>query len=120
MGFVAMVCQPSILRRTIWPEARRAQNSMAAVSAEGSTVWVLMRRLNSSCSRSMMFVERALHKHHRATARGVQTPHQDPDRAAFGRYRRHAVLGSPRFRPDRPAQDRWLADHGHKAHRSAD
>ena len=32
---------------------------MAAVSAEGSTVWVLMRRLNSSCDRSMMFVERA-------------------------------------------------------------
>jgi hypothetical protein len=29
---------------------------MAAVSAEGSTVWVLMRRLNSSCSRSMAFV----------------------------------------------------------------
>src|SRR5262249_11104217 len=40
-------------------EANCAQNSMAAVSAEGSTVWVLMRRLNSSCDRSMMFVERA-------------------------------------------------------------
>ena len=32
---------------------------MAAVSAEGSTVWVLMRRLNSSCSRSMALVVRA-------------------------------------------------------------
>src|SRR3954452_6885113 len=43
----------------IWPEASRAQNSMAAVSAEGSTVWVLMRRLNSSCSRSTALVVRA-------------------------------------------------------------
>ena len=40
----------------IWPEASSAQNSMAAVSAEGSTVCVLIRRLNSSCSRSMAFV----------------------------------------------------------------
>jgi hypothetical protein len=28
---------------------------MAAVSAQGSTVWVLMRRLNSSCNRSIAF-----------------------------------------------------------------
>ena len=33
---------------------------MAAVSPEGSTVWVLMRRLNSSWSRSMALVVRAL------------------------------------------------------------
>src|SRR4051794_11022581 len=33
---------------------------MAAVSAEGRTVWVLIRRLNSSCSRSIAFVVRAL------------------------------------------------------------
>src|SRR5467141_1554255 len=33
---------------------------MAAVSAEGSTVWVLMRRLNSSWSRSIALVVRAL------------------------------------------------------------
>ncbi len=32
---------------------------MAAVSAEGSTVCVLIRRLNSSCSRSLAFVVRA-------------------------------------------------------------
>src|SRR5215468_9939893 len=32
----------------------------AAVSAEGSTVWVLIRRLNSSCSRSIALVVRAL------------------------------------------------------------
>src|SRR5207248_3435466 len=33
---------------------------MEAVSAEGSTVWVFILRLNSSCSRSMAFVVRAL------------------------------------------------------------
>src|SRR6266536_4769521 len=31
----------------ICPEASSAQNSMAAVSADGSTVWVLILRLNS-------------------------------------------------------------------------
>ena len=60
MGFVASVCQPSILRMLICPEASSAQNSMAAVSADGSTVCVLIRRLNSSCSRSIAFVVRAL------------------------------------------------------------
>lgn len=50
------VCQPSIFRIEIWPDAISAQNSMAAVSAEGSTVWVLMRRLNSSCRRSIALV----------------------------------------------------------------
>src|SRR4051794_7176276 len=43
----------------IWPEASSAQNSMAAVSAEGRTVWVLIRRLNSSCRRSTALVVRA-------------------------------------------------------------
>jgi hypothetical protein len=52
-------CQPSTLRMVICPEASSAQNSIAAVSAEGSTVCVLMRRLNSSCSRSIAFVVRA-------------------------------------------------------------
>ena len=47
--------QPSTLRMVIWPEASKAQNNMAAVSAEGSTVWVLIRRLNSSCRRSIAF-----------------------------------------------------------------
>ena len=51
MGFVASVCQPSTLRMLIWPEASSAQNSMAAVSADGSTVCGLILRLNSSCSR---------------------------------------------------------------------
>ena len=40
---------------TIWPDASSAQNSMAAVSAQGSTVCVLIRRLNSSCRRSIAF-----------------------------------------------------------------
>ena len=39
----------------ICPEASSAQNIIAAVSAEGSTVWVLIRRLNSSCNRSIAF-----------------------------------------------------------------
>jgi hypothetical protein len=60
MGFVARVCQPSTLRMPICPEASNAQNIIAAVSADGSTVWVLMRRLNSSCKRSIAFVVRTL------------------------------------------------------------
>ena len=59
-GLVASVCQPSTLRMLICPEASSAQNNMAAVSADGSTVCVLIRRLNSSCSRSIAFVVRAL------------------------------------------------------------
>ena len=42
----------------IWPDASKAQNSIAAVSADGRTVCVLIRRLNSSCSRSMALVVR--------------------------------------------------------------
>jgi hypothetical protein len=60
MGFVASVCQPSTFRMLIYPEASSAQNNMAAVSADGSTVWVLIRRLNSSCRRSIAFVVLAL------------------------------------------------------------
>src|SRR4029078_8375642 len=58
-GFSARVCQPSTFRIVIWPEASKAQNSIAAVSAEGNTVCVLILRLNSSCSRSMALVVRA-------------------------------------------------------------
>src|SRR5271165_400293 len=54
-GLSARVCHPSTLRMVICPDASRAQNSMAAVSAQGSTVWVLIRRLNSSCNRSIVF-----------------------------------------------------------------
>src|ERR1700690_2356913 len=60
MGFVARVFQPSTLRMLICPEASNAQNNMAAVSADGSTVCVLILRLNSSCSRSIALVVRAL------------------------------------------------------------
>ena len=60
MSFVESVCQPSTLRMLIWPEASNAQNSMAAVSADGSTLCVLILRLNSLCSRSIAFVVRAL------------------------------------------------------------
>src|SRR5215204_3710168 len=56
VGFSASVAQASTFLIVIWPDASSAQNSMAAVSAEGSTVWVLIRRLNSSCSRSTAFV----------------------------------------------------------------
>jgi hypothetical protein len=60
MGFVASVCQPSTLRMLICPDANSAQNNIAAVSADGRTVWVLIRRLNSSCSRSIALVVRRL------------------------------------------------------------
>jgi hypothetical protein len=43
------------LRIVIWPEASNAQNNIAAVSAESSTVLVLIRLLNSSCRRSIAF-----------------------------------------------------------------
>ena len=56
MGSIGLsrVCQPSTLRIVIRPEAMRAQSSMGTVSAQGSTVWVLMRRRNSSFSRSII------------------------------------------------------------------
>ena len=50
------LCPPPTLRLVIWPEASNAQNSMAAVSALGSTVCVLIQRLNSSCSYSTALV----------------------------------------------------------------
>ncbi len=53
-------CQPSTLRMLICPEASSAQNNTAAVSADGRTVWVLIRRLNSSCKRSIALVVRRL------------------------------------------------------------
>src|SRR4051812_14291498 len=38
VGFSASVGQPSTFLMVIWPDASSAQNSMAAVSAEGRTV----------------------------------------------------------------------------------
>ena len=52
MSLVSSVCQPSTLRMLICPEASKARNSMAAVSAEGRTIYVLIRRLNYSCWRA--------------------------------------------------------------------
>jgi hypothetical protein len=60
MGFVESVCQPSTFRMLICPDASSAQNNIAAVSADGRTVWVLIRRLNSSCKRSIALVVRTL------------------------------------------------------------
>jgi hypothetical protein len=54
-----MVCYPAAWRRVIWPEASSGQNSIAAVSREGGTVCVVMRRLHSSWRRSMAFLARA-------------------------------------------------------------
>ena len=59
------------------------------------------------------------HQRDRAPARGIQAPHQDPDRAAVGRDRGHAVLGAARFRPDHHAQGQRLADPRRAAHRLA-
>jgi hypothetical protein len=59
MGFMVRVFQPSTLRMLVWPEASNAQNNIAAVSADVSTVCVLILRLNSSCSRSIALVVRA-------------------------------------------------------------
>ena len=55
---------------------------------------------------------------HRAAARGVQAPHQDPNRAALGRDRRHAVLGPACLRSDHHAQGRRLANTCRAAARS--
>jgi hypothetical protein len=44
MGFVASVFQPSTLRMLIRPEASKAQNNIAAVSADGNAVCILIRR----------------------------------------------------------------------------
>ena len=57
---LASDCQPSTFLMRIWPDASSAQKSIAAVSAEGRMVCVLILRLNSSCRRSMAFVVRAL------------------------------------------------------------
>ena len=54
--------------------------------------------------------ERTNHQCHRTPARRVQTPHQNPDRAAIRRHGGHAVLGAAGIGTDRHAQSRWLAN----------
>ena len=78
MGTIGLssVCHPSTLRMVIWPEASRAQSSMGTVSAQGSTVWVLIRRRNSSFSRSMALVVRAAF--HCAGSRRVKVKSRSP------------------------------------------
>ncbi len=50
---------PASTRRMVTcPEAIKAQNSLAAVSALGGAHWVFTRRLNSPCRRSMALVIR--------------------------------------------------------------
>ena len=56
----------------------------------------------------------------RAIARRVQTADQDPDRPAISGNRGDVVLGIARFRSDRDAQSRWLAEPRREAFRSAD
>src|SRR6202040_3277904 len=101
----------------ICPEASSAQNSMAAVSADGSTVCALILRLNSSCSRSIALVVRTLR--HWLGGMGEHVPVL-VDRAALDR---HAVpdggdgLVEPRraiddeeFRTPQPAIDEVSKD----------
>ena len=45
MGLVASVWQPSTLRMMIWPEASKAQNKMAAVSADGSLLSSIVKNI---------------------------------------------------------------------------
>src|SRR5512147_1554906 len=101
VGLVASVGQPLTLRMVICPEASRAQNSMAAVSGDGSTVCVLIRRLNSSCSRSTALVVRA--ERHWPGGRRVKVNSRSPASSRlsatarhFSRHlRRNAVRRSP-------------------------
>src|SRR6266498_1451618 len=87
MDVLASVRQPSTFRMLIWPEASNAQNSIAAVSADGSTVCVLIRRLNSSCRRSIALVVRAL-RHWLGGSR-VKVKRQSPASSRLSATARH-------------------------------
>src|SRR5258708_26314903 len=92
MGFGASGCQPSTFRMLICPEASSAQNNIAAVSADGSTVWVLIRRLNSSCRRSIALVVLALR--HWLGGRRVEVKRRAPassPASATGGWRRRPL-----------------------------
>ena len=85
----------------ICPEASSAQNSMAAVSAEGSTVCVLIRRLNSSCNRSIAFV--VLADFHCAGGRRVKANRRSPASSRLvatpGHFSRHLRRNALRLAP---------------------
>ena len=51
--------QPGLWRRLVLAAPTWRQNGMAAFSAEGGTVWVLMRRSDASCRHPMALVVRA-------------------------------------------------------------
>src|ERR1700737_1467205 len=98
-GLSLRLPQPSPLRIVIWPEASKAQNNMAAVSAEGSTVWVLIRRLNSSCNRSIAFEGRS--DFHWLFRKRVKVNNLSPASsrlvAAAGHFSRHLRTKAFRF-----------------------
>ncbi len=83
------VSQPSTLRIWICPEARSAQSNIGTVSAQGSTVCVLMRRRNSSFRRSMALVVRA--DFHCEGSRRVKVKSIRLDQAAFCVHVRSAL-----------------------------
>jgi hypothetical protein len=56
----------------------------------------------------------------RKPARGIQAADQDANRPAERGNRGDVVLGIARFRLDRDAQSRWLAEPRREAFRSAD
>src|ERR1051326_5364685 len=60
---------------------------MAAVSAEGSTVWVFIRRLNSSCSLSTAFVVRA--DRHWLSGNRVKVNNRSPASSRLSATARH-------------------------------
>ena len=83
------VGQPSTLRMVIWPEASSAQSSIAAVSGLGRTVCVLIRRLNSSCSRSTALVVRA--DFHWLGGRRVKVKSRSPASSRLSATARHLI-----------------------------
>src|SRR5215469_13284370 len=71
---------------------------MAAVSAEGSTVWVFIRRLNSSWSRSIALVVRALF--HWLRGNRVKVKSRSP---ASSRLSATALASEPPFADEGPS-----------------
>ena len=82
-----------------WPDAINAQNNMAAVSAQGSTVCVLILRLNSSCKRSIAFEVRM--DFHWLCGKRVKANSLSPASsrlsATAGHFKRHLRMNAFRF-----------------------
>ena len=108
-------------RQEIEAPARPSSASGGSSTAPSPTAWrkpAIGCSPSHDCRRAM--AQRAHDQCDRAAARGIQTKDQNADRTAIGRYRRDVILGAPCLRPNQHAQDRWLADARHKAHRSTD